>query len=55
MIKGTCLLLCEEKLGFLVSLVLKSSKNGSDTAFPNMKQSQVINQYDATNMCYMNA
>jgi hypothetical protein len=33
----------------------KSSKNGSDTALPNVKQTQVINQQNATNMYLMNA
>jgi hypothetical protein len=32
----------------------KSSKNGSSTTFPVVKQTQAINQQNATNMCYMN-
>jgi hypothetical protein len=31
----------------------KSSKFGSGTTLPIVKQTQAINQYNATNMCYM--
>jgi hypothetical protein len=31
-----------------------SSKNGSGTTFPIMKQTQAINQQNATDMCFMN-
>jgi hypothetical protein len=33
----------------------KSSKIGSGTMLPIVKQTQAINQINATNMCYMNA
>jgi hypothetical protein len=33
----------------------KSSKIGSGTTLPIAKQTQAINQSNATNMCYMNA
>jgi hypothetical protein len=29
----------------------KASKNGSGTALPNVKQTQVVNQQNATNIC----
>jgi hypothetical protein len=42
--RALALLLCKEKLGLLEGLVLESSKNGSVTVLPNVKQTQVVNQ-----------
>jgi hypothetical protein len=49
--RALALLLRKEKLGLLEGLSLKSSKNGSGTALPNAKKTQVVNQKNATNMC----
>jgi hypothetical protein len=42
--RALALLLHKEKLGLLEGLAWKSSKNGSGTVLPNMKQTQAINQ-----------
>jgi hypothetical protein len=47
-------LIHEEKLGLLERLVPKVHENGFGTMFPIVKQTQTINQQNATNMCYMN-
>jgi hypothetical protein len=49
------LLICEEQLGVLESLVLEVSKNDSSAMLPIVKQTHAINQLDAIDMGYMNA
>jgi hypothetical protein len=49
------LLIREENLGLLESLVLKVLKSWFWHNVPIAMQTQEISQYHATNMCYMNA
>jgi hypothetical protein len=53
--RALALLLHEENLGLLEGLVLEVLEERLCHSVINAKQTQAINQYNATNMCHMNA